>query len=154
MRRAMRSVVALLLMGGVACVSDDTGNLAAASISSGPPAATASSPSPALAIPKYTKGCPKTKAVDLTGDDPFKLVIHNFRFTPNCFIVRASASLAIENMDDVGHTFKIDGTLVNAPLVPHQTYTHGPSTGFLEPGVAYPFHCSIHPQITGTMIVV
>lgn len=101
----------------------------------------------------FTKRCTETEAVDLTADDPFELVIEDFTFAPNCFIAALSSSLAIENRDDVGHTFSINGTLVNAPLVPHQTYRHGPSTGFLEPG-AYAFHCSVHPQIKGTMIVV
>ena len=104
--------------------------------------------------PVFTKDCPESEADDLTTDDPFMLVIQDFKFTPNCFIVRVSASIAIENRDDVEHTFTIKGTVVDAPLAPHQTYSHGPSTGFLEPGTAYRFHCSIHPQIRGTMIVV
>lgn len=65
----------------------------------------------------------------------------------------AAASIAIENKDNVAHTFSIDGTLVQAPLRPHKTYKHGPGAGFLDPGT-YPFHCSIHPEITGTMIVI
>ena len=65
----------------------------------------------------------------------------------------SASSSVVTNRDDVGHTFTIDGTLVNAPLAPHRTYRHGPSTGFLEPG-AYQFHCSVHPQMKGTVIEV
>jgi hypothetical protein len=101
----------------------------------------------------FTKTCTEAKAVDLTGDDPSTVVVHNFKFTPNCYIVSLAASSIVENRGDVRHTFSIDGTLVNAPLAPHHTYTHGPSTGFLEPG-AYPCYCSIHPRMTGTTIVV
>ena len=85
---------------------------------------------------------------------PTSIVIQDFRFKPKCFMADfAAASIAIENKDDVAHTFTIDGTLVNAPLRPHKTYKHGPGAGFLDPGT-YAFHCSIHPQITGVMIVI
>jgi plastocyanin len=154
MPHASRFVLAVLTVIGVACGGNDDAPAPVATSSSGGSTATASPSSVAVADPVFTKGCPESEAVDLTADDPYTLVIQDFTFAPDCFIVRVSASIAIENRDDVGHTFKINGTLVNAPLVPHQTYRHGPSTGFLEPGTAYRFHCTIHPQITGTMIVV
>jgi plastocyanin len=99
--------------------------------------------------------CTESNATDLTGDDPYTLTVKNFQFKPDCFMADfAAASIAIENKDDVAHTFTIDGTLVNAPLSPHSTYRHGPGGGdFLDPG-PHPFHCSIHPEMTGTMIVV
>jgi plastocyanin len=97
--------------------------------------------------------CTKSEAVDLTGEDPFTFVIQDFRFKPRCFIAKLSASVEIKNEDSVSHTWAIDDTVVNAPLIPHQTYTHGPSTGFLK-AKAYVFHCSIHPQITGKVVFV
>ena len=153
MRRVSGGMLVLLIVGGTGCSSNDPITPA------GPTSASATVPtsatsSPDAASPAFTKDCTESEAVDLTGDDPFRLVIKDFKFTPDCFIVSVTASVAITNKDDVAHTFSIDGTLVQAPLKPGRTYRHGPSTGFLEPGVAYPFHCSIHPQITGTMIVV
>jgi plastocyanin len=99
--------------------------------------------------------CSESNATDLTGDDPYTITVKNFQFRPGCFMADfAAASIAIENKDDVAHTFTIDGTLVNAPLSPQATYEHGPGGGgFLDPG-PHPFHCSIHPEMTGTMIVV
>ncbi len=151
MVQAARIVLTLVLVSGVACGSKGQES----SEPSSP--VTPSTVSPTTATPPgpaSTSGCTETKAVDLTGDDPFTLVIQDFKFKPDCFIVSVSASVAIRNKDNVANTFTIDGTLVQAPLRPGKTYRHGPSTGFLDPGVAYPFHCSIHPQITGTMIVV
>jgi plastocyanin len=158
MRWGFGFTLALLLVGATAC-SGDSGSTAASqnpptSGTASPSESSTPSPTPALASPVFTKSCTEKKAVDLTGDDPFVVVVKDFQFTPSCFIVSVAASVSIENKDDVGHTWKIDGTLVNAPLVSHQTYTHGPSTGFLDTGVAYPFHCTIHPQMSGTMIVV
>ena len=95
--------------------------------------------------------CTDANAVDLTGDDPFQFSVHNFAFTPDCFIARLSASVAIDNKDDTKHTWTIDGSAIDAPLNAHKTYHHGPATGLLEPGV-YEFHCSIHPEMTGTVI--
>ena len=127
-------------------------------VASGPtsaPVRTASqSPTRVLASPAFTQKCGEDDAVDLTADDPFRLTVHDHRFDPRCFIVEVDASVEIKNEDSVEHTWTIDGTLVDAPLIPGETYTHGPNTGFLTPGTAYSFHCSIHPKMTGTIIVV
>jgi plastocyanin len=152
MLRTRHGMLALLIAGGVACGAGETGTPAASD--QGTPAVTASASSPAATPPAAAAGCTEAKATDLTADDPYTIIIHNYKFEPDCFMADfAAASIAIENKDDVAHTFSIDGTLVNAPLRPHHTYRHGPGAGFLDPGT-YPFHCSIHPEITGTMIVV
>ena len=140
---------------GCSNASDETatGGSPAASTTSASEPTPSTSPTRALASPEFTTACTAKDAVDLTDEDPFHIVVKDLAFEPNCFIVRLDASVEIENKDDVGHTFTIDDTVVNAPLVPSQTYTHGPNTGFLNVG-AYAFHCKIHPQMTGTMILV
>jgi plastocyanin len=143
---------ALLIIGGVACGADDT-RTPVASDTRETPVATRPPTSPALASPEFTKTCTEAKAMDLTNEDPYTVTMHNFRFIPDCFIARLAVSSVTQNKDDVKHTFIIEGTLVNGSVAPHHTVTHGPSTGFLEPG-AYPFYCSIYPRMTGTMIVV
>jgi len=102
----------------------------------------------------FTEKCGSDDAVDLTSEDPFRITVDHKTFQPRCFIVSVDASVQIENEDAVRHTWTIDGTLVDAPLAPGKTYKHGPSTAFLLAGTAYPFHCTIHPHMTGTMIVV
>jgi plastocyanin len=148
---ARYGMLTLLIVGGVACGADDTSTPEASGMRRTPVAIPPTSP--ALATPEFTETCPEAKAIDLTDEDPYTITMHNFRFTPDCFIVSLAASSVTENRDDVKHTFIIDGTLVNGSVAPHHTVTHGPSTGFLEPG-AYPFYCSIYPRMTGTMIVV
>ena len=153
MFRATCGVLALLIVGGTACNSNDTSPPAAASTPVSPVVSPSAS-SPSVSPPADISSCTTANATDLTADDPYVIVIRDFRFKPDCFMADfAAASIAIENRDDVAHTFSIDGTLVNAPLRPHKTYKHGPGAGFLDPGT-YPFHCSIHPQITGVMIVI
>jgi plastocyanin len=152
MRWAMYGILAPLIVGGVACGGDDT-STPVASGTRETPVATPPPTSSALTSPEFTETCTEAKAIDLTDEDPYTVTMHNFRFTPDCFIASLAASSVTANKDDVKHTFIIDGTLVNGSLAPHHTVTHGPSTGFLEPG-AYSFYCSIYPRMTGTMIVV
>jgi plastocyanin len=142
----------VILMVGASCGSTETPAPASASTPGIPSASPSTSSAPAAA-PEFTKTCTGDKAIDLSGDDPFHVAVHNFRFVPSCYIVSLASSSVVTNKDDVAHTFTIDATLVNAPLAPHHTYRHGPSTGFLEPG-AYQFHCSIHPRMKGTVIEV
>lgn len=94
--------------------------------------------------------CTSANATDLSGDDPFTVTIQNLAFQPNCFTAKSSASITIENKDAVTHTFTIDGTSVNATINANSTF-NGESAG-LAPGT-YPFHCTIHTQMTGTVIV-
>jgi plastocyanin len=151
MRAMMYGMLGLLIVG-VACGANETRS-PQASDTKGTPKATSAGATAATSVPGASE-CTEANATDLTADDPYTVTIHNFRFTPDCFVSDFnSASIAIENKDGVNHTFTIDDTLVNAPLRPHHTYKHGPGGGLLEPGT-YPFHCSIHPEITGTMIVV
>lgn len=94
--------------------------------------------------------CTSATATDLSANDPFTVTIQGLAFHPNCFTAKSSASITIENKDTVTHTFTIDGTPVNVTINPSSTF-NGESAG-LAPGT-YPFHCSIHTQMTGTVIV-
>ncbi len=154
MGRAMYGLLALLVIAATpACTQNDSPRPVASGTTE-TRAATPSTPSPPPASPTFTKNCTQKNAVDLTQDDPYILVVQDFRFIPDCLIVRQSAAIAIENLDDVGHTFSIDGTVVQAPLIVHRTYTHFSDLVTFQPGVTYQFHCSIHHQMTGTLIVV
>jgi plastocyanin len=145
--------MAFLIVAGIACGADDAGTPVASGASQTQVVtSTPSSPAPSPSAVATT--CKEAKAVDLSSDDPFTIRVRNFKFTPNCFIASADNAIAIENTTGINHTFSIDGTLVNAPLRPHHTYKHSGGGGFLTSGTAYPFHCSIHPQMTGTWFVV
>jgi len=95
--------------------------------------------------------CTADNATDLSGDNPFTVTIQNLAFQPDCFKAASASAITIDNKDTVTHTFTIDGTQVDVTINGGQTF-NGESAG-LAPGT-YPFHCKIHSQMTGTVIVV
>jgi plastocyanin len=139
MRKVFIAMVAVIALTGAACSSSNSSD-------------TGGSPSGATtgASGATGSGCTAATAADLTGDDPFTVTIQGRAFHPNCFAAKSASSITIQNMDSVTHTFTIDGTQVDA-TIPGGTTFNGESAG-LAPG-AYPFHCKIHPTMTGTVIV-
>ena len=115
--------------------------LAAASCSSG--GGGSSSPS--------AGGCTAATATDLTGDDPFTITIQNYTYHPSCFMAKNNSTIVITNKDGVTHTFTVIGTGVDVAIDAGKTVTKPGAN--LAPAT-YDFHCTIHPQITGTVIVV
>lgn len=135
MRKTLVAVVAVVALGGAACSSNGGG-------SSGSPSSggTASA----------SGGCTTANATDLTKDDPFTLTIVDFAFKPDCFEAASAASITIKNTGTVPHTFTIDGTGIDVTIGAGDTFNG--ESAHLAPGT-YPFHCKIHPQMTGTVIV-
>jgi plastocyanin len=99
-------------------------------------AATATALSPASAAPTH-----KAPA--------YVIKISNFGFHGD-LTVKTGATVKVKNKDGVTHTFTSDTNLFN--------------TGRIAPGTAktfkaptapghYPFHCKIHTEMTGTLIV-
>ena len=139
MRKVFIAMVAIAALTGAACSSNssDTGSSPSQAATTGSTGSTGS-------------GCTAANAVDLTGNDPFTVTIQGLAFHPDCFAAKSASAITIQNKDSVTHTFTIDGTQVDA-TIPGGTTFNGESAG-LAPG-AYPFHCKIHPTMTGTVIV-
>jgi plastocyanin len=144
MTRAPITLVTLMMIGAVACGGSASSTASGGSTTDGGGAVTGA-PSSA------TGDCTDATATDLSGDDPFTITIENFRWNPDCVKVPGSASITIENNDAVDHTFTIPDTQVDAPLPGNDTFNGEPAG--LAPGT-YGFMCTIHPTITGTIIVV
>jgi len=72
-------------------------------------------------------------------------------FVPSCFIAKNNSTIKLVNDDSVNHTFTIIGTGVDVLIEGGQTVTKPGAN--LAPAT-YQFHCTIHPQMTGTIIVV
>lgn len=94
------------------------------------------------------KGTPSPAAdASLTTD---KISIQSFAFLPGITRVKVGATVTWTNLDSIGHTVTVDsGT--------------GPSSGTLQRGQSYSYtftqagsyayHCSIHPEMRGTIVV-
>jgi plastocyanin len=96
-------------------------------------------------------GCTAATATDLTAQSPFTITIQGFAYHPNCFSAKNNSTITITNKDNVNHTFTVIGTGVDV-LIPAGKSVTRPGAN-LAPAT-YQFHCTIHPQITGTVIVV
>ena len=75
--------------------------------------------------------------------------IDNFTFTPGVLAVKAGTAVTWTNHDDVPHTVTAqDHAFSSAGLDTDNTFTHT----FDAPGT-YVYYCTIHPKMTGTVIV-
>ncbi len=80
------------------------------------------------------------------------VAIRNFAFLPDSVRLAAGTSVTWLNCGDAGaesHTSTSDGAVWNSPtLAPGQRYSHAfGATG------TFPYHCSIHPGMTGKIVV-
>jgi plastocyanin len=140
MRKALFALVAMLMLAGTACSSSSS---TLQPSDNGGPVITPSSGG--------SGSCTDATATDLTGDDPFTVTMENFRWNPDCLKVSGSSAITVVNKDPQNHTFTIPNTPVDVPLAPNKTF-NGEAAN-LAPGT-YGFLCTIHPNITGTIIVV
>ena len=79
-----------------------------------------------------------------------EVVIENFSFSPQTFTLPAGATVTWTNRDSMPHTVtSVDNRFQkSAVLKPGQRY----SSNFAAPGT-YSYFCSIHPRMTGKIIV-
>ena len=79
------------------------------------------------------------------------IVIDNFSFSPAQLSVAAGATVTWENRDDIPHTIVNDATprtFKSPPLDSGEKF----SQVFIKPGT-YRYFCSLHPHMTGTIVV-
>ena len=88
--------------------------------------------------------CTSKNATKLTGT----LKVKDFAFSPNCFSVASGSTISVANRDIALHNFTVRDTGVAVPLPPGRTAkATAPVPG------KYDFVCTIHPAMTGTIIV-
>ena len=111
--------------------------------------ASSQSASHAQAQEPATPGTPESPATSAT--QPHKITIGNFTFSPATLEVPAGTTLQWSNEDDVPHT--IVGSDAGSPLKSPALDTEDRYSVVLDhPGV-YHYFCSLHPHMTGTVIV-
>ena len=75
--------------------------------------------------------------------------IDNFTFTPQSLTVKAGTTVTWTNRDDIPHTVvSTDGAFKSKVLDTDEKF----SFTFSKPGT-YPYFCSIHPKMTGKVVV-
>jgi plastocyanin len=88
-----------------------------------------------------------TKKTDTPG--PNEVFIQNMAFEPGTITVTANTTLIWINKDALAHTVTSNtGLFDSGSISTNATFT----CLFITPG-SYPYHCSIHPSMSGTVIV-
>ncbi len=91
-------------------------------------------------------------AINPAAGDPandVQITIDNFSFTPQDVTVKAGATVTWTNKDDVPHTVVSTTKKFRSPVMDTDgrfSYT------FSDPGT-YEYFCSVHPHMTGKVIV-
>jgi len=90
-----------------------------------------------------------TTAASDTGQSTAQVTIDNFSFTPQEIKVKAGTTIIWTNRDDIPHTVvSTDSLFKSKTLDTDDRFT----TTFGKPGT-YSYFCSIHPKMTGKVIV-
>jgi 3',5'-cyclic-AMP phosphodiesterase len=107
----------------------------------------------ALAVVDETlaTGSPATSTADAPPDSSRKITIGNFTFSPATLEVPAGTALLWENQDDVPHT--VVGADKDSPLKSPALDTDDHYSVVLKQRGTYRYFCSLHPHMTGTVIV-
>ena len=80
---------------------------------------------------------------------PVEVKIDNFSFGPQSISVPAGTKVTWKNRDDIPHTVvSTEGVFKSRVLDTDETF----SFTFDKPGT-YPYFCSVHPKMTGTVVV-
>lgn len=134
-------VVAPMLIAGCTSSSNPSQSPSAATAS---PIATAATSS---ATPSPSAGTAAASPAASPGAQT--VVISGFSFQPAALTVQRGASVTWRNDDSVAHRVVSDtNAFSSSDLNQGNTYTHQ----FSQAG-SYPYHCGIHPSMTGTITV-
>jgi len=74
--------------------------------------------------------------------------IDNFSFGPATITVAAGTTVTWTNRDDIPHTVVSDGTFKSKAMDTDEKFSYT----FAKPGT-YSYFCSIHPKMTGKVVV-
>ena len=87
----------------------------------------------------------------IAGDQPAnaEVKIDNFSFTPQNLTVATGTTVVWTNRDDIPHTIvSTDGVFKSKARDTDEKFSYT----FTKPGT-YPYFCSIHPKMTGKVVV-
>jgi plastocyanin len=106
-----------------------------------------------LALASLTQGAPKQQALQASAaaaqSGTSEVKIDNFSFGPGTLTVAVGTTVTWTNRDDIPHTVvSTEGVFKSKVLDTDERF----SFTFSKAG-SYPYFCSIHPKMTGKVIV-
>jgi plastocyanin len=94
-------------------------------------------------------GSPRVTANDQPSAAAVEVKIDNFVFGPQTITVPVGATVTWTNKDDIPHTsVSTDGVFKSKVLDTDEKFSYT----FTKPGT-YPYYCTIHPKMTGKVVV-
>jgi plastocyanin len=102
----------------------------------------------AFAPPKTAADSPKPPEPAADAKTP-QITIDNFSFKPGTLTVPVGATVTWTNKDDIPHTVVSTKKRFASPALDTDERF---SCRFTAPG-SYPYYCSVHPMMTGTVVV-
>jgi plastocyanin len=102
-----------------------------------------------IAIVLLLAGSPSVTANDQSSAATSEVKIDNFSFGPQTLTVPVGATVTWTNRDDIPHTsVSTDGVFKSKVMDTNETFSYT----FAKAGT-YPYYCSIHPKMTGQVVV-
>src|SRR6202021_92370 len=94
-------------------------------------------------------GPPSVRATDQPSAATAEVKIDNFSFGPQTITVHVGATVTWTNRDDIPHTsVSTDGVFKSKVLDTDEKFSYT----FTKAGT-YPYYCTIHPKMTGKVVV-
>ncbi|MFB7378366.1 cupredoxin domain-containing protein [Kitasatospora purpeofusca] len=148
-RSALAAVMsAWLLLGAAGCSS---------SSSSGGGSSAPAVTSPAASSPAASSPAASSSAASASGSSApagaVTVTIKDFKFDPATITVAPGTAITVTNQDSAGHT--LTALAPNAGAFDTGLLEQGRSATITAPTTpgSYPFHCDVHPTMTGTLVV-
>lgn len=136
-RLALSLFLALVALGLSACGDDDSDT-------------TPASGEGAASPPTETQGETNAPAPSGEAVRTAKVEIEDFEFVPSTVTIQEGGKVIWQNRDSTEHTATLDDGSFDSGLLAEGKLK---SESFKEPGT-YPYHCELHPEMTGTVEVV
>ena len=102
-----------------------------------------------IAMVLLVAGSPSVTASDQSAATNAAVNIDNFVFGPQTITVPVGATVTWTNKDDIPHTsVSTEGVFKSKVLDTDENFSYT----FTKPGT-YPYYCTIHPKMTGKVVV-
>ncbi|MFB8235985.1 cupredoxin domain-containing protein [Kitasatospora purpeofusca] len=147
-----------LLLGAAGCSSGGGGGGSSSPAATSPAASSPAASSPAASSAASSSASPSaspsaSSAASSTAAGAVTVTIKDFKFGPATLTVAPGTKITVTNQDSAGHT--LTAIAPNAGAFDTGLLEQGKSATITAPTApgSYPFHCDVHPTMTGTLVV-